>query len=263
MRTLLRLLTAVGLTAAGMAATGALTGSAYAAGTCTGPAALADRAWTFTSPTGVVTTRPALNGAIIPGGGTATVTFHVAAGCSSVPFVIASYLDPVRGYTESTASQQVLFDSAAGVFSADGLAHSLTVSLPSSARTDACPNKHPAQTGTGSGANGWGYYFSTCDGSPSLNGNGNGNSSKPCAGCVGNADNKNPPGQAPNGSDPNAGYECDRNNGVGKSNPAHTGCVFSQLDFATGPLIANLGPSGSGNAYGDGGQFIEAAFGAP
>jgi len=35
---------------------------------------------------------------------------------------------------------------------------------------------------------------STCDGSPSLNGNGNGN-----------ADNKNPPGQAPNGSDHNAG----------------------------------------------------------
>jgi hypothetical protein len=44
---------------------------------------------------------------------------------------------------------------------------------------------------------------------------------------VGNADNKNPPGQAPNGSDPNNGYECDANNGIGKSNPAHTGCTLT------------------------------------
>jgi hypothetical protein len=69
-------------------------------------------------------------------------------------------------------------------------------------------------------------YRSTRNGSPSLNGNGNGQATgKPCAGCVGKADNKNPPGQQPNGSDHNAGYECDRNNGIGKSNPAHTGCT--------------------------------------
>lgn len=69
-------------------------------------------------------------------------------------------------------------------------------------------------------------YKSTRDGSPSLNGNGNGQATgKPCAGCVGKADNKFPPGQAPNGTDRNAGYECDRNNGIGKTNPAHTGCV--------------------------------------
>lgn len=68
-------------------------------------------------------------------------------------------------------------------------------------------------------------YASTRDGSPSLNGNGNGNATgKPCAGCVGKADNKNPKGQAPGGSDRNAGYECDRNHGIGRSNPAHTGC---------------------------------------
>ncbi|MDQ4144775.1 MAG: hypothetical protein M3198_13745 [Actinomycetota bacterium] len=68
-------------------------------------------------------------------------------------------------------------------------------------------------------------YDSTCDGSPSMNGNGGGNANgKPCAGCVGAADNKNPPGQMPNGTDANNGYECDGNNGVGKTNPAHTGC---------------------------------------
>ena len=68
-------------------------------------------------------------------------------------------------------------------------------------------------------------YDSTCDGSPSENGKGGGNATgKPCAGCVGSADNKNPKGQLPNGSDPNNGYECDGNEGVGKGNPAHTSC---------------------------------------
>ena len=71
-------------------------------------------------------------------------------------------------------------------------------------------------------------YGSTRNGSPSLNGNGKGNATgKPCAGCVGRADNKNPKGQAPGGSDNNAGYECDRNHGIGRSNPAHTGCTTS------------------------------------
>ena len=45
------------------------------------------------------------------------------------------------------------------------------------------------------------------------------------SGCVGKADNKNSKGQSPNGSDHNAGYECDRNHGVGRSNPARTGCA--------------------------------------
>lgn len=48
---------------------------------------------------------------------------------------------------------------------------------------------------------------------------------QPCAGCVGNADTKSPPGQELEGLDPNAGYECDTNRGVGQGNPAHTGCV--------------------------------------
>ena len=78
---------------------------------------------------------------------------------------------------------------------------------------------------SGNGANDHGAYDSTRDGSPSGNGNGDGAATgQPCAGCVGNADNKNPPGQAPDGSDDNNGYECDGNSGVGRTNPAHTGC---------------------------------------
>lgn len=71
-----------------------------------------------------------------------------------------------------------------------------------------------------------GDYCSTSDGTPSGNGNGNGaeNSNKPCAGCVGNADDKNPPGQFKDGDDPNNGYECDGNSGVARGNPAHSGC---------------------------------------
>ncbi len=81
---------------------------------------------------------------------------------------------------------------------------------------------------TGNGANVPGPYDSTRDGSPSENGNGTGEATgKPCAGCVGKADNKNPPGQQPGGSDANSGYECDANHGVGRGNPAHTGCTPS------------------------------------
>src|SRR3954465_9901385 len=84
------------------------------------------------------------------------------------------------------------------------------------------------------GANGQcpgGPYCSTRDGSASGNGNGGGLATgKPCAGCVGKADNKNPKGQMPNGSDHNAGYECDRNHGIGRTNPAHTGCKGTPPD---------------------------------
>lgn len=78
---------------------------------------------------------------------------------------------------------------------------------------------------TGSGANHSGPYDDTCDGSASLNGSDTGTATgKPCAGCVGKADEKNPPGQYDNGSDSNAGKECDSNNGIGQTNPAHTAC---------------------------------------
>ena len=88
-----------------------------------------------------------------------------------------------------------------------------------------------ADTNNG-GANGQcpgGTYCSTRHGAASQNGNGNGQATgKPCAGCVGKADNKNPPGQetsSPGTTFPNNGYECDNNNGIGKTNPAHTGCT--------------------------------------
>jgi hypothetical protein len=79
---------------------------------------------------------------------------------------------------------------------------------------------------TGNGANqDCGAYCPNGVGLPSGNGNGNGEATgKPCAGCVGNADDKNPPGQYKDGSDHNNGYECDGNHGIGRTNPAHTGC---------------------------------------
>ncbi|WP_086661238.1 hypothetical protein [Lentzea kentuckyensis] len=89
---------------------------------------------------------------------------------------------------------------------------------------------------TGNGANEHGPYDSTRDGSPSMNGNGEGEAvGKPCAGCVGKADNKNPQGQLPGGSDANKGYECDANHGVGRSNPAHTGCKPTETTPETPP----------------------------
>ena len=79
-----------------------------------------------------------------------------------------------------------------------------------------------------------GDYCSTRNGSPSMNGNGKGKATgKPCAGCVGKADNKNPKGQYPNGSDHNSGYECDGNHGIGRTNPAHTGCTTNTTPPAT------------------------------
>jgi hypothetical protein len=78
---------------------------------------------------------------------------------------------------------------------------------------------------------------------PSGNGNGQGRAvGRPCAGCVGKADNKNPAGQLPGGSDLNAGYECDRNHGIGRTNPAHTGCAS--------------GSGGSSSGSGGGGECV-------
>jgi len=97
---------------------------------------------------------------------------------------------------------------------------------------------------TGHGANQHGVYDSTRDGSPSANGNGGGTAvGKPCAGCVGKADNKNPAGQFPDGSDSNKGYECDANNGIGKTNPAHTGCVTVQS--SSSPPVPSPPPGGA------------------
>lgn len=83
-----------------------------------------------------------------------------------------------------------------------------------------------------------GAYCSTRDGSASENGKGGGAAhGKPCAGCAGKADNKYPPGQQRDGADHNAGYECDRNSGVGKTNPAHTGCGEPQGAPTSAPCV--------------------------
>src|SRR4051794_20034864 len=98
--------------------------------------------------------------------------------------------------------------------------------------------------GNAGGANGQcpnGPYCSTRDGSASGNGSGGGLATgRPCAGCVGKADNKNPPGQMPNATDRNAGHECDTNHGIAQTNPAHTGCLTPQQECvptATVPCV--------------------------
>jgi hypothetical protein len=114
-----------------------------------------------------------------------------------------------------------------------GGSHSTATSGPGNS-SQGCDGSHNSDTGHG--ANHSGPYDNTCDGSPSGNGNGNGKATgKPCAGCVGNADDKNPPGQNPNGTDHNAGYECDRNHGIGRTNPAHSGCTTDNPGEATCP----------------------------
>lgn len=114
-----------------------------------------------------------------------------------------------------------------------------------------------ADTGHGAnqsahGANQSGPYNATPSG-PSGNGNGGGEATgKPCAGCVGNADNKNPIGQLPGGSDHNNGYECDGNNGIAKTNPAHTSCT--QSDPSPTPPPAGNGGNSGGSTSGSGGS---------
>ena len=130
--------------------------------------------------------------------------------------------------TQSKASTKSTNDSAKASGSSKATSHSTSgTSGTSGDPTQPQPNSN-ADDNTG-GANGQcpgGPYCSTRDGSPSLNGNGDGTATgKPCAGCVGKADNKNPKGQMPDATDHNKGYECDENSGIGKTNPAHTGCA--------------------------------------
>ncbi len=105
-----------------------------------------------------------------------------------------------------------------------------------------------------------GSYCSTKDqGQPSGNGNGNGNATgRPAAGEVGNADDKNPPGQSAGPeSDGNSGYECDNNNGVGKGNPAHSGC-----EGQGGSNTAGAGSGGNAAGAGSGAGVYGSGAGA-
>ena len=119
---------------------------------------------------------------------------------------------------------------AGGNGNGNGAAQANSNSAVSQSAASGCTNAHNANF-SGNGANQHGPYDSTCNGSPSLNGNNASSAAlpvgQPCAGCVGNADYKQPPGQFPGGTDRNAGYECDRNRGIGRTNPAHSGCVVS------------------------------------
>lgn len=118
-------------------------------------------------------------------------------------------------------------NTAAVAASAGGAATSHQSSATSGTATQPQPYSTADQNNTGANTTAPSNpYKSTRNGAASLNGNGNGNATgKPCAGCVGRADNKFPPGQAPNASDANAGYECDTNHGIARTNPAHTGCT--------------------------------------
>ena len=102
--------------------------------------------------------------------------------------------------------------------------------------TKDCDGTHHSKTGHGANDSASHAYNETCDENiASGNGAGDGEAGgKPCAGCVGNADDKNPQGQDPSGPvDHNNGYECDQkgrtedegNNGIGFGNPAHSGCA--------------------------------------
>ena len=108
-----------------------------------------------------------------------------------------------------------------------------TTSAPTAPTAPTVPTVPTAPTTGANGANGQcpgGPYCATGTGAPSGNGSGNGKAvGKPCAGCVGKADNKNPKGQLPGGSDGNNGYECDGNHGIGRTNPAHTGCTSAPV----------------------------------
>ncbi|MCU1456527.1 MAG: hypothetical protein JWL73_619 [Actinomycetia bacterium] len=216
--------------AAGPASAAVVTGSG-----CTTANALTSYTFTMTHLDGTTTTSSTLNGA--RSGDSIVVSFNVAPGCTA-QLGFASYRSPNASYN----TQQTAFSSSTGTFT-EGT-HTLSIVAPPTTVGPNCPNPNDSTPNfSGNGANQSGAYNSTCDGSASQNGNGNGNSNKPCAGCVGNADNKNPPGQAPNGLDHNAGYECDRNQGVGQSNPAHSGCTQFQLDFVWGAPITSGPPN--------------------
>ena len=257
------------LAAVAMTAAVAVTGTATAAeadtpGCQTSNSTITDYSYILKGLDGSTRTVTDLTGNTRPGD-TVTASFTIV-DCSGVQVSLATYRAPTNVYSDVLASRQTLYDSATGTFSTGR--HSLTVRIPARPGTPSgdCTNTHLSSANfTGHGANVSGPYDTTCDGSPSRNGNGDNGQGKPCAGCVGNADNKNPPGQQPDPTrDGNNGYECDNNQGVGKTNPAHSGCTtnrFYQIDLVRGPVLTTLGPAGSTNFYYAQGRLLDTDLG--
>jgi hypothetical protein len=69
-----------------------------------------------------------------------------------------------------------------------------------------------------------------------------GGGGKPCNGCAGNANGKEPPGQKNNPGDANHGHSCDGNKGIGKGNPAHEGCTSPTTTPTTTTTTATTTP---------------------
>ncbi|MEY2423368.1 MAG: hypothetical protein QOI95_3435 [Acidimicrobiaceae bacterium] len=237
---------------------------------CVGEAAVTNVSYTDQSGSLTVDANGAIQG--VDSGDLVTVHFSVPASCpDGVVLSLVSY--SAAGAT--FPSVQTLSAVQTATF-APGGPYTLTVQVPNGGSGDTGGDqKNPnavcdgsTNSDTGHGANQGGPYDNTCPDGASQNGKStDNNSSKPCAGCVGNADDKNPGaakqtnGQYPNGTDHNAGYECDRNQGIGQSNPAHTGCGGNfQLDFVTGQPILSFDSTGH-PSYFDEGRLINYANG--
>ena len=173
--------------------------------------------------------RPTLKAAAVA----ATITLTFAFGASSLAGATTG---------NGNATGQQVSDPNQTPSGSNGVNHNDTPESPNPDCTDSagtsgtCSSAQPLsnadQNNTGANdTSSSNNYASTRNGADSDNGSGNGNATgQPCAGCVGKADNKNPHGQAPNGpTDSNNGYECDGNNGIGQTNPAHTSCTGDGL----------------------------------
>jgi hypothetical protein len=146
---------------------------------------------------------------------------------------------------DGVSSSEASSDASGSGSSSSSSAASSSSSSSSNGNPNAGCNQTPYPS-EGNGANHSGPYDDTCVPAPSGNGNGGGNATgKPCAGCVGNADEKNPKGQYPGGGgshyagDHNNGYECDGNHGIARTNPAHTGCATPPPNNNCVPTEAN------------------------
>ncbi|MCW2622503.1 MAG: Conserved putative secreted protein [Frankiales bacterium] len=234
---------------AGSAVAG-VSGAASAAETCATPLAPLSRAIFSVEGQPVDNTNTTLPRLAPKPGDTVVVKLTYKAGCSGIWVGLASYRSPTRTFDPKAPTQELYRSDSRNT---NGY---LTVAVPTPPGTPGpdCTNTHDlAQDGTG--ANVPGPYDTTCDGTASANGNGS-SENRPCAGCVGNADNKNPQGQLPGPQDDNNGYECDGNNGIANGNPAHSGCTEQehwQVDLVAGDrtsagIIEHLGPDPS-NTY--------------